>query len=1532
MKKTYFLTVLLLISLISKSQTTLFSANFNGNNGGFNILSGAGDNEWIVNNSYTGLTGLIINTPPQPAGIIGNPNSEYLHITNSTICGLGICNANYDTGSTSDVQITTLSPIVTTGYSGVSLTFWYLSGGFAGNAYGTVEYAVGGIGPWTQVGGQLQGITSWTQLTLTNPAFDNQTQLRFRFRWQNGNALGADPAFSIDDIFVKGSLAPATGPVYLYSTANAVGTNYATLKSAFDAVNAGTYTGNLFIEINGDTTETASAVLNASGIGASSYTAISIKPVGGARTISGNLALPMVDLNGADNVTIDGIISGVKSLTISNSSTSNSSGTSTIRFQTDATNNTITNCNILGSSTMLVGINGGNIWFGAGSSSTGNDNNTISNCNIGAAGLNLPSKGVYFSGTTTNLTLNNSGNTITNNNFIDVFSANTSSSGIYVANGSTACNITDNKFYQTTTKTFTSGQNHTVINISNTTSAQDFRITGNTIGYANNVGTGTYSLTGSSGKFIGIFFNGLTSGINSDISNNTITNVSLTSVNSSGTGSGSTPFAGILIDNGVVSSNNNTLGSQTDIDSLLFSTTTTTATDVFGVFNDSTNNSVINNNNIGGITVTNSGATGAFIVYGIRTSTGVANTCTATNNLIGGTILNSIKNNSIAPTAQLIGLTTNSSALTATSNQIRNLTTTSANTNGTTTASLIGILVNNTGTSHVLSKNTIYNLSNTNTTSQTVVNGIVFSGGSANLVEKNFIYSLTSSTNSSFSEVNGILASNGTTTYSNNFIAIGQGISNAIQVSGINEFLGTNNFWHNSIYIGGSPISGNYRSFAFNANQVVNTRSFRNNIFWNARSNSGTASGKNYVVRVAGSGINPSGLTINNNNYYATGTGAVFGLFNSLDVASLAAWQTAVGQDALSYNILPTYVNPTNVIPDLHISTPDCGSAGLTGANIGVLTDFDDDTRISANPRIGADENLGNFTTWNGTSWSNGPPTLTSFGIISGDYDMTLGVTRPSINACKLVINSPAIVKVDALKHITIKNDLIVDLGATLNILDKGSLVHINDLGVNTINGTFTMARAVNQNISSTDYVYWSSPVTSFAIASVSPTTSATKIWEWTPSGNFINSPTFGTGNWINAAGNMTVGKGYIIRGPSTSLSPLPFSTTFSGVPNNGIQTVTISRGAYNSGTYAGSNSRPITDADDNWNLVGNPYPSAIKTLDFLALNQNIEGAIRLWTHGTPISTANPNPFYNSYAANYSVNDYITHNGTGTTSGPSGFNGFIAAGQSFFINMNHLAVTPGSITFKNSLRSSSYDNSQFYRTSNVSIANSEKGRIWLNLISNASNEVSRILVGYVDGATQEKDRMFDAVNVYNGSQTFSSLINNDMMIIQGRALPFDVQDVVPLAVEVVTAGNYSIAISDVDGLFSDVNQNIFLQDNLLNTTHDLRQAPYQFNAVVGDFKNRFVMKYTNSSLGTSGFDSLSNAVVVSAKEKIISVSSAVEKIISVEVYDVLGRKLFDKNNINDRNFSVSDLGFENQGLILKIKLVNEQVVTKKMVF
>jgi trimeric autotransporter adhesin len=729
--------------------------------------------------------------------------------------------------------------------------------------------------------------------------------------------------------------------------------SYVNLASAFAAINAGTHTGAISIVIVNNTSEpVGGAILNASGTGASSYTSISIIP-SGARTISGAVTagLPLIDFNGADNVSINGVNAGNFSLTIENTTVSATTGTSTIRFVGGATGNTISNCSIKGAYAGSVATNGGNIFFSSDAiTANGNDNNTISFCNIGPSGSNLPTVGICGSGSTTSTAIGNSGISINNNNIFDYFGAAVTSAGLATNGGCNIWTITNNRFYQTGIRTWTAGALHTPILINNNTTisgAQGFTITDNIIGYASNTQSGTYTLNGS-GSFRGILYSGITGSTVSNINNNTIAAVSLTGVTSSGTSS-SSPFMGIYIDRGVVISNNNTLSS------LSYSTSSTAASDVNGIFNFSNNAWTANNNVIFNITAANT-STGAANVFGLRVNT---SSTVATN--LSENLVNSLQSTASAATAstQVVGILITQSIATLTGNTIRNLTAPGGTGTGA-SSSVAGIVFSSTASNNTVIKNNIFNLSNTNTTTASVVTGIQFTGSTANLVERNLIYDFAVATNNIAAEVNGIKIAGGTSTFRNNIIRLGVGINSAIGtgntggVNGFNEPSGTNNFYHNSVYIGGSPTTGLGPSYAFNSSVITNNRVVRNNIFFNARSNSG-ATGKNYAIGVGGTGTNPSGLTINNNVYFANGTGAVFGFFNSTDVANLAGWQTAVGHDANSINSNPLFVSTT----DLHLQV---GSPAINvAANVGVTNDFDNKTRPGTNALfdIGADERDG---------------------------------------------------------------------------------------------------------------------------------------------------------------------------------------------------------------------------------------------------------------------------------------------------------------------------------------------------------------------------------------------------------------------------------------------------------------------------------------------------------------------------------------------------------------------------------------------
>ena len=540
-----------------------------------------------------------------------------------------------------------------------------------------------------------------------------------------------------------GSPPPNLGPVTVKATAGNVGpTDYLTLKAAFDAINAGTHQGQITVWILGDTVETASAVLNASGTGSASYTALLMLP-SGARTISGNLAAPLIDVNGADCVTIDGLRTGGNSLTISNTSTSNAAGTSTVRFINGAQNDIVTNCTLRGSALNTVSFPAGTVLFSTTTTGVGNSFNTISHNDIGPAGSNLPVKAIEAIGTTTNAQTVNRANLIDGNNIFDFFIALTNgiTAGIDINAGNTDWTISDNRLYQTASRT--TGGSYWGVRIGGTIGANgDFHtITGNVIGFANADGTGTTTLTGSDNQFRGIFVSAASNGTPTIIQGNTISGIDQTTTFTGGF-SGAAGLIGIDTfganqqSAGLFNISGNTIGSLDGSSTIAVHATATSAGWYVAGIRGNNTPDIISGNQIGAISIQAPTSTINIGFQGIRFEGGVP--VTITNNVIGGPgQAGAIVDASIGSfgSYEVDGIVALNSDTTTTGNIVRNI---SSSQNG---SSTYGIQISaNLAVPSTISQNVIYSLS-----TPTDVRGLVaVLGMLANRVERNFIHSLNS--------------------------------------------------------------------------------------------------------------------------------------------------------------------------------------------------------------------------------------------------------------------------------------------------------------------------------------------------------------------------------------------------------------------------------------------------------------------------------------------------------------------------------------------------------------------------------------------------------------------------------------------------------------------------------------------------------------------------------------------------------------------------------------------------------------------
>ncbi|WGD35980.1 lamin tail domain-containing protein [Olleya sp. YS] len=577
-------------------------------------------------------------------------------------------------------------------------------------------------------------------------------------------------------------------------------------------------------------------------------------------------------------------------------------------------------------------------------------------------------------------------------------------------------------------------------------------------------------------------------------------------------------------------------------------------------------------------------------------------------------------------------------------------------------------------------------------------------------------------------------------------------------------------------------------------------------------------------------------------------------------------------------------------------------------------------------------------TTWNGLAWTNGLPDLTKMVVLDGSYDTSI---NGSFQACSLIINTSGTSPefrltitdntfVEVENTVTVDGELYVETQGAFVQNNNASLFNLTSNGVSLVNKETTPLNSIYE------YTYWSSPVENTTINQGLAFSNPNRRY-WFNAANYLdvqteinNTNTFTPGSdGIDDDGNdwtyisdgntvMTPGVGYIsMHNPVGFTTGLQYTYTFNGVFNTGIITSPI--------IYNGAN------GDEDWNLIGNPYPSAIDANAFLTANSStIQGVVYLWSHNTP---ADANASGNE-GQNFSNSDYaIITQGSGNTAGGDMIipNDYIPSGQSFFVQ----GITNGNVTFDNSFRmADASSNTQFFRANDTTISN----KIWVNLTSD-TGVFHQILVAYVNGATNGKDSMaYDANRTLydeNKAEIYTMIPNEtDKFAIQGKAPEsLTIDEVIPLGFDAKTTAPtiYTLSIAQVQGDFFD-NNTVYLIDYLNNTIHDLSASDYSFTSSVGTFNNRFEIVFNPSVLSTIDYtNNTTNLSIVELSDDLVKFSVSNNLTIkSIKILDVLGKEIYTfKCNDNSEIINLEKL--QQSLYFAQIKLSNGLEITKKAV-
>lgn len=330
--------------------------------------------------------------------------------------------------------------------------------------------------------------------------------------------------------------------------------------------------------------------------------------------------------------------------------------------------------------------------------------------------------------------------------------------------------------------------------------------------------------------------------------------------------------------------------------------------------------------------------------------------------------------------------------------------------------------------------------------------------------------------------------------------------------------------------------------------------------------------------------------------------------------------------------------------------------------------------------------------------------------------------------------------------------------------------------------------------------------------------------------------------------------------------------------------------GALNSGSYE-KDLDYNADRGDGWNLIGNPFPSAIDA-DALAFSNANTGV---------------------YVVNPSNGSYMAHNGD--FGHPALANGHIPINQGFFVQ-----ATGSSATVTMTTAAQVHSTNDFNKHTQSLPAES------IMVTLSGQNSDSYTFLGFRDNSSMNFDGNYDAYELFGWAtmaQVYTEIEDVQYSI---NCLPHSEETIsVPLCISVQSDEELTLNFSGMETFYNTVK--IELEDKQLGFTQNITNNPvYTFDASTQDDENRFLLHF-NGVTGVEDIAGESNIQVYSVDD-MIYINSLENLSADILVYNINGQLIYNEQ-MNAETLKRISLG-TSSGVYLVNIITEESSATHKV--